>query len=699
MPGKSDKASFLEARPVALSASRMWIMLALIVAAGAFFRLYDLGLSAFRADTILLYSLAQRKVPPADVFAKWFEVSGAAGQMPMPAWIMQIFLAAIGWQVTPFTVRLPFALVGIVTIPIAFWSGCRFGGRLFGILFAALVALNSFHIAVSREAYFYATAFLGYFLLSGVVWDLAETFQAGQRIRGMQIARLGIGLFFSAYSQITGLVVCAAVGLILFANLLKAQRNTKTFGVNLAALALTYAVILAPLVFVSWGLRPLLQQIGANVEYGKKMMAVAGGSLAGGLTDGLLQFGWGWTLWGWTVMVVSLGGGSLVLIQRKDSRIAWIWGGAIIMVALFAAARSAAGAMYEARYFSGLLPFYLCLAATALELPFRLRVTNRYATTVSWVGRTGSLAAIVWLAYPAYLQTQLTGKPTPYWDIVQWTDSHLPKGTLVLVDRWFEPWNELQSHPSTNVHFTFTVPNEPLETFLKVRWRDTAKAFFEKFPDAVLLEIAKEYYEVPGVGPWEWPRTYFARHHAITNEAGLKLRRLGLVNRGDFFAVTTNRLIVEFFYNTRDDLVQKWNREGRTLACLCGQDWGYVKPWQQTGDFRDWRVLRHKASLDIYNLTEKSLPARISILGVAVGNSKRIVASTGATHNFMYGKLDTWTITIPEVTPGHTEIVLLDAAGPSSESALWVSDLRIDLLPPVPADEQAKDAQNEKQQP
>lgn len=697
MPGISVKDTNSDAQSAAFSTSRMWIMLAILVAVGAFFRLHDLGLSAFRADTILLYSLAQRKVPPADVFAKWFDVSGAAGQMPMPAWFMQCFLAAIGWRVTPFTVRLPFALAGIVTILVAFWSGCRFGGRFFGILFAALVSLNSFHIAVSREAYFYATAFLGYFLLFGVLWDLEETFRTGQRASRKQLARLGTALFFSAYSQITALVTCAAVGLLLFANLLKAQRNTKTFGVNLAALALTYAVILAPLVFVSWGLRPLLQQIGANVEYGKKVMAVAGGSLAGGLTDGLLQFGWGWTLWGWTMLVVSLGGGSLVLIQRKDFRIGWIWGGAIIMVALFAAARSAAGAMYEARYFSGLLPFYLCLAATVLELPFRLRVTNRYATAASWAGRTGSLAAIAWLAYPAYLQTQLTGKPTPYWDIVRWTDSHLPKGTLVLVDRWFEPWNELRSHPSTNVHFTFTVPNEPLETFLKVRWRDTAQAFFEKFPDAALLEIAKEYYEVPGVGPWEWPRTYFARHHAITNEAGLKLRRLGLVNRGDFFAVTTNRLIVEFFYNTRDDLVQKWKREGRTLACLYGQDWGYIKPWQQTGDFRDWRVLLHKASLYVCNLTEKPLPARISLRGAAVGSSKRVVASTGATHNFMYGKPDAWAITIPAVTPGQTEIVLLDAAGPSSGAALWVSDLRIDPLPLQPADEHAEDAQHEKQ--
>jgi hypothetical protein len=105
-----------------------WVILAVIVAVGAFFRLYLLGMSAFRADTILLWSLAQRQIPPLQVFTHWFDVSGAAGQMPMPAWIMQQFLALTGWNVTPFMVRFPFALVGILAVPVAFFAGRRLGG-------------------------------------------------------------------------------------------------------------------------------------------------------------------------------------------------------------------------------------------------------------------------------------------------------------------------------------------------------------------------------------------------------------------------------------------------------------------------------------------------------------------------------------------------------------------------------------------
>ena len=67
-------------------------LLAIIVAVAAFFRLYELGLSAFRADTILLWELAKRQVPPSMIFTDWFEVSGAAGQMPMPAFITAIAL-------------------------------------------------------------------------------------------------------------------------------------------------------------------------------------------------------------------------------------------------------------------------------------------------------------------------------------------------------------------------------------------------------------------------------------------------------------------------------------------------------------------------------------------------------------------------------------------------------------------------------
>src|SRR5262249_37631426 len=137
-----------------------------------------------------------------------------------------------------------------------------------------------------------------------------------------------------------------------------------------------------------------------------------------------------------------------------------------------------------------------------------------------------SIATLLWV-WPAFLCTKLDGKPTPYTKINAWVDSNLPPGALVLVDRWFEPWNEFRVEPSTNVISTYVLPNEPLDVYLQYHWRDTAINFFGHNPDAAYLEIAKSYWEKPEVGPWQWPRDHFARHVVIRNEAGLRLRGLG----------------------------------------------------------------------------------------------------------------------------------------------------------------------------
>lgn len=662
------------------SAAR-WGVIALLVsvAVAAFFRIYDLGLSAFRADEILLWGLAQRKVPPGDIFSRWFEVSGVVGQMPMPAWIMQVFLWLLNWRVTPFMARLPHALIGVATIPVAYAGGRKFGGRIMGLIFAALLTVNSFHIAMSREAYFYAAASFGYFLCFWAFWALYEDIKSGGRIPAKHLVLLAIGLFFAGYSQITGLILCAAVGLLLVSLAWQHGRKDGTWAQVVGRIIAVYAIALGPLLLVPWGLRPILQQIFSHAEYAQKVADITGSNLWDGLYLSLVQFGWGWTLWGWIILGATMTASVTAFIQTRDLRPLWMLSACVIMIVLFVAARKAAGALYEARYLLWMLPFFLAIAARGLAWPFEMaRDAGAYARPLRVGGWLALTAALGWSCYPAWLQTQLTGKPTPYWDIIRWTDSRLRQGALVLVDRWFEPWNELASHPSTNVYFTFTVPNEPLDTFLQNRWRDTAQAFFEKYPDAVYLEIAKTYQDVPGIGPWEWPRIFFARHHAITNEAGLKLRQLGLANRGDYYAVNTNRVVVEFFYNTRDDVIARWKREQRKAGVLFNDGWGYAKPWQQTGDFRDWRVLGDRASLKVYNLSEDSISALLVLRGVAVGGTRRIVASNGAVRDFPSGALVTWSVDLGLLNSGEHEVMLRDVLGNASRVPLLVHDVVVE---------------------
>jgi hypothetical protein len=634
-----------------------WLALAAIVAVAAFFRLYELGMSALRADSILLWSVAERHVPPGLLITKWFEVSGAMGQMPMPAFIMQFFLSLIGWHVTPLTLRLTFAVFGILTVPVAFFAGRRLKGPLFGLVLAALLAVNSFHIATSREAYFYSTMVFGNFLLFWASVILVEKLWKGESLEWRDLVLLAAALFFCGYSQITGLIICGTGGLLFFGLVIYRRKTSSSFKRNLISIIAVYAVIFLPVVFAPWGLKPLLAQIGAAKAVADQNSAMGGLNLLTGLIQIVEQFSWGWTLPARILLVAVLLSAGYAFVKNRDVHAIWLAYFIVMQIILFSLSRTASGASYEARYLSGIFPFFLACVAYGI-LYFSDALSGRILPSSAVRAATGAFCAIAILPalYPAYLQTQLTGKPVPYFEISRWFDSNLPPNTPVLVDRWFEPWNELKVHPSTNVVYTFTIPNEPVDVFVKNRWRDTAKAFFAKYPDAAYLEIAKSYWEVPGVGPWEWPRQFFAHHVVITNEAGMKLRNLGLANRGDYYAPTTNRVVVEIFYNTREDILSKARAGGQTVIGLYGDGWNFTK----TQDFRDWRVLEGDAVIDLYNLTSSPLTVQVTIRALAVNGSKQVRVSNGVLKTFAANQFVEWPIGNRKLAPGLTQLRISD---------------------------------------
>lgn len=658
------------------------LVLGLVTVAGAFFRVHDLGRSAFRADTILLWSLAERHVPPGQILSRWFEVSGAAGQMPMPAFVMQLLLQMFHLPVTPATVRLPFALMGVAAVVAAFFAGRRLFGAGFGLAMAAMMAMQPFAVQLSREAYFYSSLILGAVLFLWALTALVERVRAGGRLGGRELVLLAASLFFTGYSQMSGLIICAA-GFLWFgaAAWRERRRDPAVFRWNLGAVTVAYLVLFAPMLFVAWGPREMLAQLATpQTEYGKKIAEMGGETVLTLLYRSGTEFAFGRTpprllLWG-----AVLGGGLLTAAWRRERLLLMP---AIIVVAqflLFVATRSTLGAAYESRYLVAGMPFYLVFLVYGLWMFPRWLAEK--AGRAGWTpAARGALCALALGAcvQPSWWATQLNGKPTPYYDVVRWCDAHLPRGTLVLVDRWFEPWNELAAHPSTNVFFTFTVPDEPVETFLANRWRDTAKAFFEKFPDAAYFERMKHYWEVPGVGPWSWPRERFARHVVISNAPGLALRRVGLAARGDFYQPMTNGLVVEIFYDARDDVVAKARAAGRRALCFFGPSWGHTKLWRQYNDFRDWRVLSDRAELEIWNLADVPAPVTVKLRAVAAGSSKRVQFSGGgSSHVFSGGQVAEWSIGPLELGPGRNEVVLTDPLWERAQVPLLVEDVSVE---------------------
>lgn len=662
-----------------------WPLFVLVMAAGLFFRFSHLGTPAFRADTILFWSLANRDVPLSDLLSKWFEVSGLIGQMPLAGFFMKLFLAVTQVPVTPFTVRVPFAIFGFLAVPMAYIAGRKLFDRWFGLALAAFVAFDTFAVYHSREAYVYAPILFGYFVLVAALFDVRGLLLEGRRPGWKPLVFLGTGVFFCCYSQVTGAFIVGTAALYLFWLLWRTRALFAPAKPPFLAIFAVHAFVVAPLLLVSWGYLPLLKQMLGNVGAGSQHIQLSGESLPHALARMLWQIGWGNKPAAWVLLGLSLVGALHAIIVKRDRRVGMAMSFVVIQVFVYVATRGIAGATYEARYISGVFPFYaVVLVAGLLNLPGLIKALSEQQRSIA--GGLLCAAGVLYFAYPSYYATRLSGKPVPYRAIVAWADANLPSKAPVLVDRWFEPWNEMRAHPGTNAIYTFTVPNEPLETFLAANWRATATNFFEKFPHAALLQVAKTYWEAPAVGPWSWPNEHFARHVAITNEGGMVLREWGVASRGDFYAANTNRLIADFYYNTREDTIALYRREGRKLYVIPGEGWGYEKsgPMQifrfPMQEFRDWLSLEQRAVVTLGNNTEAPVKAVLKVRGLAMGRAKNVQTSTGAQLTFARQQPQELSFAI-DLPPGLTDVTFTDSLAATSPSVLLVDALLLERAP------------------
>ncbi len=658
--------------------------LLVVLLPAAFFRLFHLAEPAFRADTILFHNITRQVDGAWTIMSQWLQLMGISAQLPFPMAFTESFLNAFGLEPTPFTLRLPAALWGLAATIAAWRLGRRLRGGSAAFALALTVAFNPYLILTSREAYFYPPMVLGSFLLPIAAidavrgWRLRETGLPARRIA----AHLG-GMFLMIYSQPSGwfaallLAGTSALFALLHALRVPALRNRAMALIGLSVL------LGLPVLFADWGVPQLLKSSSAEMRSWAQRVFGGGPSLPQMLATSATAFfaGRGWLRSALTVLLVLAGAWGLIRASRREPWLLVIPGVLVVGMASFLVGREATGAGFYSRYMLAYLPLYLALLVLGL-----CTVTDRIAARrPGWSADRALQAAAVLIALlnlpPAWWCTQLSGKPTPYKLILNWLDTNLPRGTLVVVDRWLEPWNEMALYRPTNVTVTFTVPDEPYDTFLANRWRDSVLQFFERFPDAAYLEIARNYWDRPATGRWGWPREYFARQTTITNTAALKLRAYGLANREDYFSPTTNRALVTIYWNTPDDLLARARAEGRRSLLLFGPDWDYAKPWQQTRRFTDYRVLRERATLRAFWFGDQPAQATLRLRAAAVGGNKIVHFGGVGAREFPANQIVPVEIGPLTLRPGENAIELRDAGRPASPAVLFVEDAELDAAP------------------
>jgi hypothetical protein len=220
----------------------------------------------------------------------------------------------------------------------------------------------------------------------------------------------------------------------------------------------------------------------------------------------------------------------------------------------------------------------------------------------------------------------------------------------------------------------------PLHIYVGANWRGCAMDFFERFADAALLQIARQYWEAPAVGPWNWPNEFFAHHVVITNQAGLELRELGLADHGDFYGPHTNRLLVDIYFNTQEDVLAKARAQERPFLLITGNGCKYGKIWRETGDFRNWRIMEDQVRMTIYNFTSNPTNVFLSVEGLSFGN-KSLALGDGELHTFVPNRLMEVLMGPVLLQPGSNDIFFLDATWTNGAVPLFISDIRIKTGP------------------
>jgi hypothetical protein len=299
---------------------------------------------------------------------------------------------------------------------------------------------------------------------------------------------------------------------------------------------------------------------------------------------------------------------------------------------------------------------------------------------------------------------------------------NLPPGTPVLVDHWLHPWNQLAVHNQSNINYTFTVPDEPIENYRAMNWPATVQKFFEKYPEAALLEVARGRY-LDKVGPWTFPAEHFARMVSITNGPAMTLRKYKVFPKLDYAAANTNQVVTRIFYNTTEDLIAAARKDGRPTLRLYGEDWRYFKPWQpmqgwpeqlmqalwlqagmyagggktvasladlqkmpqqqavqylNQGRWADYRIPGERSPLRLFNLTDEDLQATLTVTGIALSGNVRCMIGDQAVV-FPQTLLIERRIPVA-LKPGENEVVV---SLPANQFML-VHDIRLDSAQRVP---------------
>ncbi len=654
------------------------LLLLLVVIVGSALRLTRLEPATMGGDVMEFYKIAQSGIRPSELL---IHSPNYIGRLP-PFWfaVHNGIIQSLRMEVNFRTVRLPDAITGILAILAAFGAGCATGDRRVGLMGALIIAIQPLHAQMSRECYFYVPIVLGGFLATWALLRLANRDCLSAPPNTLFYALAIPGFLLLTNVQISSWLFAAAWVLALYALLLPRVFRGKLPWWHIGILSGLLFLFGLPTLLSEWGMRDALSvMFGDNKDYWSNVFGEKHNlwTSAGHIATAYLVGRGGVRSAASTALLVLCVIGWIA--KRNSSApvrsLGWF---SLVTLILYALSHMKSIFPAESRHYASLTPILTIGCSLGLVwvsdfLAARLKLSPPAAGLPLAVF---TLLLVALLAPPAWMVTRIVGSP-PFRQVSEWADRHLPPGTPVLCDRWFNPWNEFRVNPSTNVLYTFTVPSEPVQVYASSRWRETAKEFFAINPLAAYFE-QKTYWT--RLGPWTWPHSQFARQQEFADPVADRLDRMGLFYRSVGPDYPREWIPVTLFYNTENDLVERAAKAGDRILCLFGTGWTYTK----TQDYRDWYLLRDEASLVLHNLTASPMTATVNLTGVAVEGSVTLSGPSGPPAVFPPNQILARSIGPVSLAPGRNEISLSIRSGSPPGAALLVQRTSAKEISPPP---------------
>lgn len=659
-----------------------WLVLsATLLCAGAI-RFVELHRSAVRADEINFWMELFQGSERLTLLDRW-RVPPGLDQLPFPHSIAIVWHWFRPGPPDERSVREPYALLGIMTVGgVMAWLARRRGPAA-AVLVGTWMGLLPYHVAQSREAYYYVVVMAFSAGMTLHTADLFSRLRAGDVLPTRAYVSWTTWALLACLCHICTWVVAALCwGLLLWAGLasLPAPRRKPH------AMAMAWSAAAIGVVMIRFVLRAIehVQQAGQTGgfiggDFGWVAPRVipfftAGANVVGAAASLLLVVAGGYAV---TVNTRKLKAQRDLLYEALTVIVC------VGFVAVYAYVGILGGGKAKVTYFSAMLPVFLVWAAYTCDI-VAAGLPGGWPTVMR-VAMPCLIAAV--LAEPAWMVTRLEGKPTPYRKIRDWLDANLDPGSVVLIDRWFEPWNELKLYAPKNVSVTFPVPDEPYEVYRQLQWRDVAQRMIEQGKAQAFIRLVRNHESRDGL--WTWPETHLARRGVIVNDVAVWLRDHGYVADEAYYAENSNRIVTEIFYDRRDDAVKRLQAAGDGFAVFFNETMRYEKTGPlgifrvQTQQFMDWRVLEQSGFVDVHNLKDTAQRARLRVRAVSPAGSKLVVGAGTQRFEFGGGQFQEWVMQAQTFEPGPNAVSFTDPNWGRDRRPLFIES--VEILPDTDA--------------